>query len=92
MSITVRLRGDLGRFTESPTVELEGGRRSLGEVLEELVSRFPALGAVLFDETGRVRSGILLVVEGRSLAWPDDKDASIHEGGELLVTRFLAGG
>jgi hypothetical protein len=92
MPITAKLLGDLSRFTESPTITLEGGPRSLGEVLDEVVRRCPLLQNQLFDEQGGVRNSLLLAVGGRSLKWPGDKGSAIEDGGELLVMRYLAGG
>jgi hypothetical protein len=92
MPITVKLMGDLGRFADSPTMVLKGGQRSLAEALAEVVDRYPALEAELFDGLGRLTSAMLLVVGGRSLSWPDEGDMTIDDGGELLLMRFLAGG
>lgn len=92
MPITVRLMGDLGRFTESPTVELEGGRRSVAEVLEELIRRYPPLQTELFVDPAKLRSAVLVVMGGRPFNWPADKGVMIEDGSELLLMRFLAGG
>ena len=50
MSITAKLLGDLSRFADSPTITLAGGPRSLGQVLEEVVRRYPSLRTQLFDD------------------------------------------
>jgi hypothetical protein len=92
MSITAKLLGDLSRFTDSPTIALEEGPRSLGEVLEEVVRRYPLLRTQLFDDQGGIRKSLLLVVGGRYLKWPGDKGSAIEDGSELLVMRYLAGG
>ncbi len=92
MSITAKLLGDLSRFTDSPTITLEEGPRSLDQVLEEVVRRYPLLRAQLFDDQGSMRNSLLLVAGGRSLEWPGDKGCAIEDGSELLVMRYLAGG
>jgi molybdopterin converting factor small subunit len=92
MSITAKLLGDLSRFTDSPTITLAGGPRSLGQVLEELVRRYPSLRTQLFEDGGGTRNSLLLVAGGRSLKWPADEGSTIEDGGELVVMRYLAGG
>ena len=92
MPVKIKLMGDLGRFADSETVEIEGGDSTLGAVLDEVTQRYPALGSQLFDDQGRLRYTTLLVLGGRSLAWPGDRGEPINEGAELLVMRFMAGG
>jgi hypothetical protein len=46
----------------------------------------------LLDDHGRLRYTTLLIVDGRSLTWPQDRDVLIADTGELLIMRFVAGG
>ncbi len=92
MSVKIRLVGDLRRFTESESIEIAGGERSLGAALDELVRLNPRLGKELFDEKGRLHYAMVLVASGRTAVWPRDKDMMIEDGGELMLTRFHAGG
>ncbi len=92
MPITVRVLGDLRRFTAAETTEMEGDVWSVGSALDELVRRNPGLGDAMFDPEGRLHYAIFLRSEGRPVAWPQDKDEAIEAGGELLLTRFHSGG
>ncbi len=92
MAITVRLVGELARCAGTEAVELAGGQRSLASVLEELLGLFPRLREELFDAQGHLRYTSLLVTEGRSASWPQDKDRVIREDGQLVITRFYSGG
>jgi molybdopterin synthase sulfur carrier subunit len=92
MAVTVRLVGDLRRFADTEVVEVAGPACTLGSVMEELGRRHPALGAQLLDDQGRLRYTTLLIVNSRSLTWPQDREVLIEPGGELLITRFVAGG
>ena len=92
MAVTIRVVGDLCRFAQTDTVEVEGAPRSLGSVVDELVRRSPRLGKELFDEQGRLRYTSLLILNGRSAAWPQDKDRPIEDGAEVVLTRFFSGG
>jgi molybdopterin converting factor small subunit len=92
MPVTVRLVGDLRRFADAEAVEIAGPVCTLGSAMEELGRRYPTLGAQLLDDQGRLRYTTLLIVNGRSLTWPQDREVLIEPGGELLITRFVAGG
>lgn len=92
MAITVRLVGDLCRFVDGDTVEIDGGARSLSVALDELVRRHPRLGRELFDDQGRLHYALVLMIGGRRATWPDDRDRLIEDGGELFLTRFHSGG
>ena len=59
MAITVKVVGDLRRFTQTDTVELEAGPAggcSVGSAIDELVRRNPRLSEELFDEQGRLNT------------------------------------
>jgi molybdopterin converting factor small subunit len=92
VSIRVRVIGDLRRFVESDTVEIAGGGCKLSAVLDELVRRYPRLGRELFDDQGRMHYASVLTMCGRRVTWPQDRDESIEDGGELMLTRFHSGG
>ena len=92
MPVTVRVIGDLKRFTGAETVELDGAGCSLGAAFDELGRRFPRLGQELFDERGRLHYAMVLMISGQTAVWPRDKDRLIEDGGELMLTRFHSGG
>lgn len=92
MSIKVRVVGDLQRFVEPGTVEIDGGRLSLSASMAELVRRYPLLGRELFDEQGRLHYAVVIALNGRRMAWPDDGGTIISDDDEVMVTRFHCGG
>jgi molybdopterin converting factor small subunit len=92
LSVRIRLVGDLCRFVDSDTVEIDGSGCSLGAALDELVRRYPRLGEELFDGQGSMHYAVVLVTGGRPVTWPRDRDRLIEDGGELMLTRFHAGG
>lgn len=95
VAITVKVVGDLRRFAENDIVEFEAGSFgacNLGSAVDELIRRNPRLSNELFDEQGRLRYTSLLVLDGRSAAWPQDKDRPIQDGAEVILTRFYSGG
>ena len=92
VAVTVRLVGDLRKYAGSETIEIEGGGCTLGLAFDELVRRHPRLGGELFDEKGRLHYAMVILVDGRPAAWPEDRDNVIPDGGGLLLTRFHSGG
>ncbi len=95
MAITVKVIGDLRRFAENDTIEFEtgaSGEHNLGTAVDELIRRNPRLANELFDEQGRLRYTSLLILNGQSAAWPQDKDRAIEDGAEVVLTRFFSGG
>mgnify|MGYP000205644320 CR=1 FL=1 len=92
MAVTVRLVGDLRKFAGSDTIELEGGGCTLGAAFDELARHHPRLGGELFDEQGRLHYALVMLIDGRPAAWPEDRDKLIEDGGDVLLTRFHSGG
>lgn len=95
MAITVKVVGDLRRFVENDTVAIEmgvPGDCSLETAVDMLVRQNPRLASELFDQQGRLRYTSLLILNGRSAAWPQDKDRPIEDGAQVVLTRFYSGG
>jgi molybdopterin converting factor small subunit len=92
VAVTVRIVGDLSRFVQAPSLELQGARYTLGSAVEELVRRNPQLGEQLFDREGRLRHATVLALDGRVAGWPQDRDMVLEDGVEFMLTRFHSGG
>jgi hypothetical protein len=90
--VTVRVIGELSRFADAATVEVNGVGISLGSAIDEIVERNPRLGQELFDDQGRLRYTSLLVLNGQSAAWPEERDKPIEDGGGVVFTRLNSGG
>jgi len=92
MPLRVKLIGDLQRFTDAEIVELAGDGYRLETAIDDLTRRYPRLGREIFDDQGRIHYALILMTGGRRVAWPQEKDAPIEDGGELVLMRFMAGG
>jgi hypothetical protein len=93
--VTIKVVGDLRRFASTDNVELAAGSGAtwtLGGAVDELLRQNPRLESELFDDAGRLRYTSLLILDGRSAAWPQEKDKPIGDGAELILTRFFSGG
>lgn len=91
MRVRIRLIGDLRRFADVDSIETEG-IATLGTALDALARQHPRLGKELFDAQGRLHYAVVFMVGDRRVMWPDDSDAPIEDGEQLMLTRFHAGG
>ncbi len=67
MSLTVYLSGHLKPFSGGETeVGLEGEHRTLGDALDELWKRHPALRDRVMNEQGEIRTHVNIFVNGDS--------------------------
>ena len=70
-------------------VEASGG--TIREVLENLVERFPALGAQLF-ENGDVAPFVNVYLRGEDVRTLDGSDTPVREGDTVILLPAMAGG
>lgn len=66
--------------------EVEGS--SLNAVLDDLFSNEPALRAHLLDESGKIRSHVLIFIDGRRAGLSDE----VGEDSEVRVLQAASGG
>lgn len=92
VAVTVRVVGDLRRYVQADSLELDAAPCTLGGAVEELVGRNPRLEEQLFDQQGRLHHATVLAINGRPVGWPQDREIVIADGGELMLTRFHSGG
>ena len=70
-------------------VEASGG--TIRELLENLVERFPALGAQLFED-GDVAPFVNVYLRGEDVRTLDGSDTPVHEGDTVILLPAMAGG
>ena len=70
-------------------VEASGG--TIREVLENLVERFPALGAQLFED-GDVAPFVNVYLRGEDVRTLDGGDTPVREGDTVILLPAMAGG
>ena len=90
MSVTIHIHKTHRIYTDgSEAVAVEGA--TVGECLDELVSRYPDLQRVLFEKKGTLSNTMEVYVNFES-AYPDELARAVHDGDEIHLTLFLAGG
>jgi len=82
-----------------PTLRAEvGGAREIaasgstvGDVLDDLSERYPALGSQLLD-AGELASYVNVYVDGEDIRTRDGVDTSVRDGDQLILLPAMAGG
>ncbi len=88
MSATVRLPRILTQTVAGGIRQEVIGGRALGEVLGLLFEREPGLRNHLVDEEGRIRTHVLIFVDGEQATL----DTPVGESGAIQVLQAVSGG
>ena len=90
MSIRIHLHPDMSFLAGSNDfVEAAGG--TVGECIEQLIARHPALREMIFYKDGQLQTFIEIYVN-RKAAYPDELNRKIEDGDEIHLTLTIAGG
>lgn len=90
MSVTVKIPTQLREMTGGRS-EVDGEGTTLGEVLQSVFERHPALKDRLTDESG-LRRFVNLYVGGEDVRFLDGLATKIGDGEEITVLPAVAGG
>lgn len=72
------------------TVSIEAG--TLAEALERLRETYPLLRVHLYDETGRLRTHVLIFYNEESIGWLENHDIPLRAGDRLEIVQAVSGG
>jgi molybdopterin converting factor small subunit len=90
MSINVHLHKTLQSLTNNlEIIETEG--KTIGECLDHLIRRFPALEEKLFAKKGTLHNFVEIYLNLET-AYPDELAKAVKDGDDIHVTLMLAGG
>ena len=70
---------------------VEVGGNSVGECLNNLIERYPAMEDALFDEKGKLIN-VIEIYHNLESAYPDELARPVEDGDEIHITIILAGG
>lgn len=68
------------------------GRSTALKVLDQLIAAHPGLAEKVFTESGKLRGGVNIFVNGRSIRFLDGLNTLLQEGDELALFPPLGGG
>ena len=72
--------------------ELEVGADTVGEVLRELESKYPAIKERIKDEEGSLRRFINVFVDGNDIRHLKGVETPVQNGSEVCILPAIAGG
>jgi molybdopterin converting factor small subunit len=91
MKILIKPLAELGDSLVERSFEFPDGL-SVGMVLRELGRHNQPFRQALFDEQDRVRGFINVLVNGKRLDMTQESDLPLHDGDELSLFSYVAGG
>lgn len=90
MATTVFLPAILARLTDAKAVEATGA--TVGEVVSDLASRYPALGPRLRDDAGQPYAFVTIYLNDEDIRFQGGFAAAVADGDEITVVPAIAGG
>jgi len=91
VSITVHLPNLLARLAaDQPSIEAEG--TTVGDAIDDIIARFPALGPRLRDEEGKPYPFVTLYLNDEDIRFRGGFAAPASDGDELIIVPTVAGG
>ncbi|HET7585239.1 MAG TPA: MoaD/ThiS family protein [Gemmatimonadaceae bacterium] len=90
MSITLYLPTVLADVAAQRTIEVRGA--TVGEAVDDLAQRFPALAPRLRDEAGNPYPFVTFYLNDEDIRFRGGFDAPIGDGDELTIVPAVAGG
>ena len=91
MSVSIRVPTQLRMHTDGKgTVAAEGS--TIGEVLKDLVSRFPGIGASVITDDGSLHKFVNVYVNDDDVRYLDKLDTTVKDGDDITILPAVAGG
>ncbi len=88
----VRFYATLRPIVGGSEVEVDGNAHTIGEVLDDLVRRFPDLRRWLIADDGSVRPFVAVMVDGRDIRHLDGRETPVDSDSRIDVFPPVAGG
>lgn len=90
MSVKINIHPFLSQYTNNQdVVEVNGS--TVGQCLEELVSRFPELRPWLFEKNGKLNRLVEIYVNMKS-SYPEELAKPVRDGDQLHIIIIISGG
>lgn len=91
MSKKVRIPTPLRKLTNNEElVEVTGS--TVGEIINELQTRYPGFQERLLDEKGQIRRFVNIYVNEEDVRFLNNQDTALKEGDEVSIIPAIAGG
>lgn len=91
MPVSVRLPTVLRPHSAGQSV-VEASAGSVGEIVGELVSRYPGMKGNLLTDAGELQRFVNIYVNDEDIRYLDKADTKVADGDELTILPAVAGG
>ncbi len=92
MAIKVEFKSALKNVTGTQAVTIDRKFDTFEKALMELIRLYPELKEEMFYADGTIDYIYQIILNGKRLSWPEDKDIRIKDGDILVFMVFMAGG
>ncbi|HHT46317.1 MAG TPA: MoaD family protein [Firmicutes bacterium] len=92
MGIKVKFMSYLKEITGTSLVELQPSFDTVEKIMDELLRLYPQLKDEMFYEDGTMDFIYQLILNGKRLSWPENKNLRVKNGDQLMIMVFIAGG
>ena len=93
MRVEVKIFASLRRYVDAKGLEMaiqpEG---TVCDVMARLVARYPELGEQILGQSGKLRPGIALFLNGRHIQFKEGLDTPVQDGDRLAIFPSVGGG
>ncbi|MES0489923.1 MAG: ubiquitin-like small modifier protein 1 [Leptospirales bacterium] len=87
----IKIPSQLRTQTEgSDNVNIDGA--TVGEVIKNLVEKYPAIGDRIYDENGKVRRYVNIYLGDEDIRFMDNLDTAVESNAEISLVPAIAGG
>ena len=90
MSVKINVHPALAHLTGGKE-KLEVKGSTVGQCLDEMVARFPAIKSWLFAKSGKLNKTVEIYVNAKS-SYPDELAMPVKDGDELQIVMIIVGG
>jgi MoaD family protein len=92
VGIKVKFMSYLKEITGTSLVELQPSFDTVEKIMDELLRLYPQLKDEMFYEDGTMDFIYQLILNGKRLSWPENKNLRVKNGDQLMIMVFIAGG
>ena len=92
MGIKVKFMSYLKEITGTGLVELQPSFDTVEKIMDELLRLYPQLKDEMFYEDGTMDFIYQLILNGKRLSWPDNKNLRVKNRDQLMIMVIIAGG
>ena len=91
MSVKIELYPFLYQYIENSPQTAQVDGKTVGECLEQLISRYPQLRTKLFDKKGKLYLNLHVYLNGEN-AYPDELTRRVRDGDQVHILPINTGG